>query len=312
MLLTALIIVLPLMVIFHSCEYKQAIAPNPNMVVRVRVPESLKHKLTVDSLTKVITHLENECKLLESGNESIRDARRDLTKIINDDNRLLVDAMLKTLVKTYPKDTVRERWRDIWSMSFEQDYHLDPALKTNEHATTVYVINFEQKTVEKVQRPHPPQGDDICTIFADSIAGYKKTFQITGDFDGDGRQDIFNVDNDMSSKRIPAFPYDEYEFPNTHFKFIRNEGDLDGDGADEIAIYLRDMTIAHYDIWSLKKGAWKYRLTVELSADMRAAGIVPVKKHPVQKGWVRVRRMGDIRSSTNTIYVEEKDIDLRE
>ncbi|MDR1603061.1 MAG: VCBS repeat-containing protein, partial [Tannerella sp.] len=311
LLFVILSVVLLLIVIFQSCEQKQPAAPQLTQ-------EQLQRKQVVDSLTKVTKILELRRDSLKTIEEHEANLSRKIIKTINADNELLVDVMLKTLVATQPRDTVSERWYPIWYMINEHIYHvappsIAPPLKPREPDLVIYIINFKEKTVDKVRMVNPPNTNDMRSIFLDSIAGYKREHTLTGDFDGDGRQDVFDLrDDDRSkrSKRIPFFSQETYQLPWGYF--IHNEGDLDGDGADEIAFYGSIMNMGRYHVWSLKNGIWKYRLGVGLTSDMRAVGIAPVRKHPTKKGWARIRTIGPVRSSSDVVYVEEKDINLRE
>jgi hypothetical protein len=308
MLLIILSVVLLLIVVFQSCEQKQP----------VLTEKQLQRKYVIDSLQNIIEQWQRKRDSLTLINQCEDKEINDIAKMLDSDNQLLLDAVLETLIATYPKDTVEERWSDcwhIWRGSSVDNYYTDPQSKECIPAIVVYTANFKEKTVNKARLINPPNNKDLFDMFSDSIAGYEKIFEISGDFDGDGLQEQFDLSRDVHTKRsarLPAFPVDDYILRTTVGRHVYNEGDLDGDGADELSVHSHLFGTSFYDVWSIKKGMWKFRLQSRLTRDMRAVGIVPVRKHPTKKGWVRIHTIGSDGGSCCVILVEEKDINLRE
>jgi hypothetical protein len=89
----------------------------------------------------------------------------------------------------------------------------------------------------------------------------------------------------FSDKTIPKL------YNNSNFYYtIKNEGDLDGDGGDEIGFipgggmsYMRS-----YTIFTLKNNEW-YSVSAATTNDIRLAGLAPIEKDPKQKGVFLIR-----------------------
>jgi hypothetical protein len=95
---------------------------------------------------------------------------------------------------------------------------------------------------------------------------------------------------------------------------IKNEGDLDGDGGDEIGFLYGWGTSAcrSYTVYTLKNNKW-YRLIedIESTYDMREMGIVPVEKDPEQEGVILIRS-SEVLCCIVSAFVVEKPIKIKD
>jgi hypothetical protein len=95
---------------------------------------------------------------------------------------------------------------------------------------------------------------------------------------------------------------------------IRNEGDLDGDGADEIGFLYGWGTSGcrTYTVYTLKNNKWKVLFEAETTINMRELGIVPVEKDSEDKNVILVRSAGECYCCSYTPYVVEKSVKISE
>jgi hypothetical protein len=95
---------------------------------------------------------------------------------------------------------------------------------------------------------------------------------------------------------------------------IKNEGDLDGDGSDEIG-FLAGAGAGNcrsYTVYSLKNNKW-YRLieNIESTYDTREIGIIPVEKDPEQEGVILIRS-SEVLCCIVSAFVVEKPIKIKD
>jgi hypothetical protein len=91
----------------------------------------------------------------------------------------------------------------------------------------------------------------------------------------------------FSDKTIPKLRI----FSNFYYT-IKNEGDLDGDGGDEIGFIPGGDNmgfIRGYSIFTLKNNEW-YELSMPSTFDIRVAGLASIEKDPEQKGVFLLRK----------------------
>jgi len=168
---------------------------------------------------------------------------------------------------------------------------------------TLLIFNFDNKTVKKVKR-EPDKKNEPDIVF------FKET-TITGDFNGDGRKDTLKTDRMnivFSDKTIPKLEVVGDCLEHS----IKNLGDLDGDGRDEIGI----IPCIHgsgvfYSVYSLKNNKWVKMIELSLTRDMLPAGIVPVEKDPEQEGVFYTRSPVEDTPVCCTSYVVEKTIKVK-
>jgi hypothetical protein len=101
-----------------------------------------------------------------------------------------------------------------------------------------------------------------------------------------GVENVSRVEFVFSDKTIPMLNMSSY-----WGYLIKNEGDLDGDGGDEIGFIAGWPTsdCRSYEVLTLKNNKW-YSLGISSSCDMRIAGIAPIEKDPEQKGVILFRQ----------------------
>jgi len=199
---------------------------------------------------------------------------------------------------------------------FEVNYYMTLA-----SSDTLLIFNFDKGTVKGVKKKYDYDGGD----YVNYIKGFPTDPTITGDFNGDGRRDSLMIDN--FEQLLPkydkidgfSFAFSDNTIPklevcgNLNYT-IKNEGDLDGDGGDEIGfLYGWDTSACRtYNVFTLKNNKW-YRLIEEvgLTYDVRATGIVPVEKDPEQDDVILIRTAKDITCNSSS-YVIEKSVNIKD
>jgi len=179
------------------------------------------------------------------------------------------------------------------------------------HIVGGLIINFEQGTVKTIKGNYDSFNSNVHRYF-NYIKGFPTDRTITGDFNGDGKKDSLMVENyELLSQKYSVdlendgfnFIFSDKKIPKLHVisnldYTIKNEGDLDGDGKDEIGFLYGWGTSGcrSYEVYTLKNNKWKNLIKgyeALTTTDMRAAGIVPVEKDIDHKGVILVRSAGE-------------------
>lgn len=184
---------------------------------------------------------------------------------------------------------------------------------------SLLIFNFDKGTIKKVAKPRW----DSVGYYVNYIKGFPTDRSITGDFNGNGKQDTLMVGNVhyynnnhydginyfyfvFSDETIPKL---KIEYSNLDYT-IKNEGDLDGDGRDEIGFLYGWGTSGcrSYSVYTLKNNKWKELIEpVFLTMPIRAMGIVPVEKDPEQEGVILIRTIEEMTCcACMPFYVVEK------
>jgi len=190
-----------------------------------------------------------------------------------------------------------------------------------EFSDILLIFNFEKGTVKMVNRNRDERVD-----YFNYIIGFPKESTITGDFNGDGKKDSLMLENfELLLQQHVNYKIDGFSFVfsdktisnldvsgNLQY-IIKNEGDLDGDGGDEIGFLYGWYTSGcrNYNVFTLKNNQWENLIEVESTLDMRRAGIVPVEKDPEQEGVILIRSSADGAACCCTPYVVEKSLMLK-
>jgi len=173
------------------------------------------------------------------------------------------------------------------------------------HIVGGLVINFEKGTVKEINGNY--NSNSNLERYVNYIKGFPTDKTITGDFNGDGKIDSLMVENyDSLSQKYPDdmedngfnFIFSDKKIPKLHVigtldYTIKNEGDLNGDGKDEIG-FLYGWGVSGcrtYQVFTLKNNKWINIIKGygDSTEDMRAIGIVPVEKDSEQKGVILIR-----------------------
>jgi len=191
-----------------------------------------------------------------------------------------------------------------------------------EFTDTLLIFNFEKGTVKGIKRGKG--------IYRDYIKGFPTDRTITGDFNGDGKKDSLMVENFESLfQKYGDYPEIEDDF---NFVFsdktipklnvwgglgytIKNEGDLNGDGGDEIGFLpcAGASSKKLYYVFTLKNNKWYYLVEyVDLTRDMRATGIVPVEKDLDQDSVILIRSSAEESADCCAAYVVEKSVIIKD
>jgi len=194
-----------------------------------------------------------------------------------------------------------------------------PTILDLQFSDTLLILNFDKGTVRGVKRS---SDEEDPNPYSNYIKGFPTERTITGDFNGDGKKDSLMVEN------IELLLHYHKEVENLNFIFsdksipdlevwgcldytIKNEGDLDGDGGDEIGfLYCKGSSGCHfYNVFTLKNNTWSILIEdIELTRDMRRTGITPVENDSEQEGVILVRSSATDAVCCCTPYVIEKCI----
>ena len=181
---------------------------------------------------------------------------------------------------------------------------------------TIYfnIYSTDGKVLKGVKIPVPSDSKEYHQ-FADKyygrIKGYPTSDTIWGDFNGDGKKEkIWHEQYTIKSIEIEQM----LEYLHTDFcdsgkiccsdkkikpliidylvkcKLIKNEGDLDGDGADEIGILQAAASnCENYLVYSYKNNKWQLLFNINNTLNMREAGVVLIEKDSLKKGYIKTR-----------------------
>jgi len=171
------------------------------------------------------------------------------------------------------------------------------------------IKKFKYKYIELNAKRHSNEPTDYINY----IKGYPLADTIVGDFNGDGKtekawfKDIgIKAFEDCQQNSTKKSCEGTILFSDKTIKplkidycpmyIFKNEGDLYGDGKDEIGVLPGWFSSAcrQYSVFTLKKGKWKLACSpIGNTMNMREAGIVLIEKDLTKKGWVVVRESVD-------------------
>ena len=158
--------------------------------------------------------------------------------------------------------------------------------------------------------------------YVNTIKGYPDVDTIVGDFNGDGKKEKawfkyrkgekhYNIDREkLTQKELAKIPdslivelddnellFSDKSIKPLKIKYIKydwvlkNEGDLNDDGKDEIGILPGWGTSAcrNYKVFTYKKNRWKMICYIGSTLNMRAKGFVVIEKDKSRKGYAIIR-----------------------
>lgn len=182
------------------------------------------------------------------------------------------------------------------------------------------VVNSALRREQNVENSKSTHSD--TPDYVNTIKGYTQADTIVGDFNGDGRKEKawfkykrnerhYNIDRSSITQeeldKIPDSLYVELDDNDLIFsdksikplniKYIKydwvlkNEGDLNDDGKDEIGILpgWGTSSCRNYKVYTYKKNRWKTICNIGSTWNMRAKGIVVIEKYKEKKGYALIR-----------------------
>lgn len=205
--------------------------------------------------------------------------------------------MIKLLISYYPDQVILHlKSPSLLRHLYFVFIHMKPCLFAILLLLCLYACDQPVNHVDHKPGLNKSQAQQIVKLIP--VRGYR--FKVTGDFDGDGRPDTltehFINSNDhretnkfyehgdydtlvslnrlkkpislllCSNKHIPDLIADR-SGRSLGLSYIKNEGDLDGDGADEISFVVdwADWSnVNHCDIMTLKNHQWKLLYTFQI------------------------------------------------
>ncbi len=185
-------------------------------------------------------------------------------------------------------------------------------------SSAIAIVSPDGRLIREFKYIGSGSGDD----YRNYIKGYPDSDTLTGDFNGDGKQEHVWLEADYekcretgdekscrgkiqcSDNKISPLVIDDCPFGS-----IKNEGDLNDDGKDEIGILPGWFTSAcrGYEVYTLRNNKWKEVCnTIANTENMRQAGIILIEKDTKRKGYAIVREAieGYINKYKNTIPAE--------
>jgi hypothetical protein len=175
-------------------------------------------------------------------------------------------------------------------------------------SATIFILTPDGKVVKELKYYKEEKRGE----FQNYIKGYPKTDTLTGDFNGDGI--IEQVWSEMDYKRFlecqgkgdkkscqEIFRFSDNKIAPLFVDYcpmytFKNEGDLNGDGKDEIGILpgWYASGCRQYQVYTFRKNKWiEVCEPIGNSYNMREAGIVLIEKDIVKNGYVIIRQSVD-------------------
>lgn len=160
---------------------------------------------------------------------------------------------------------------------------------------------------------------EFVPYYLNTIRGYPDGDTIIGDFNGDGKlekawlkslgmdayykcKDQPNVKNCMGYVTFSDKSIKELAIEYGQFGTLHNEGDLNGNGKDEIGFIAggSNGSCRVYEVFTLTNNGWVEACKpISMSLNMREAGIVVIEKDPNQTGNALIRESVDSHISGN-------------
>ena len=209
------------------------------------------------------------------------------------------------------KNTIRKKAQE----SATEHDSLGQGRKQLSDSASIIVVSLCRDTIVKVQyaaeKNNVPNSADDTDKYSDYIKGYSTLNDtIEGDFNGDGIKERawYEVDQDCIRKN-PNHDYCKctfIRFSDPAIKSItidalcktttqgcfQNEGDINGDGKDEIGVLLGwdiSSSCRSLEIYSLVNARWKHVFTIHNTYNMREVGITLIEADKQRQGYTVIK-----------------------
>ena len=180
---------------------------------------------------------------------------------------------------------------------------------------TLLIFNFEQGTVQKVKR-----SSEYTGYF---IKGFPTEYTVTGDFNGDGKQETsiienfdYLIENDIDTSSFHLV-FSDKSIPNLELSgrmdyTIKNEGNLLNNGKDLIGFMPAMGSGRFYNVCYLKNNKWVELAEIQQTKDMLSTGIIPIEKDPKRSNYILIRYPAAFSSNCCASYVIEVSIKVED
>jgi len=258
---------------------------------------------------------------------------------IENDNNINADSLL--LINQYNDSLINIIYDNFYKYRNEDSLFVGTSIGFPA-IDSLFVLNFEKGTIRKVKISDTVDFNYFENLsdnrkvgcrnystflflkYANYIKGFPTIQEITGDFNGDGKIDSLKLHDWINDESIYSvsdviFSFSDKKIPKlkicSNFDYtIKNEGDLDGDGADEIGFLYGwgSSSCRIYRVYTLKNNRWKIMAEIESTLDMRIAGILPIEKDPNNASVLLVREPGKYANCSSCCYVVEKCVKVKD
>ncbi len=223
---------------------------------------------------------------------------------------------MKTIISTYSKKKVLYYATAIAILisAFACSPARESQTQNNISKDSIFIIpvNIDSKSIAifskdyKLLKEVKYHKDSNRFIYESYIRGYPKSDTLLGDFNGDDQQDTawFNRSETLkyyvkNDECIGSFDFlnnkiNSLELGDCCGGTFKNEGDLDGNGTDEIGVMYSNSTSGcrYYYVYTYTNNKWEFFIeAIESSYSMREAGIVLIEKDNQNNGYIIIRNI---------------------
>jgi hypothetical protein len=177
-----------------------------------------------------------------------------------------------------------------------------------EFTDTILIFNFGKGTVQKVKRSSEYTGY--------YIKGFPTEYTVTGDFNGDGKQETSIIENNIDT--LFNLVFSDKSIPNLKLYgrmgyTIKNEGNLLNNGKDLIGFMPASGGSGRfYSVYYLKNNKWVELACIEQTRNMVSSGVIPIEKDPERSNYILIRYPAASSSTCCATYIIEVSVKVED